>query len=563
MILKWLKHLRMWASTQSFSKGLRLFLAVLLVIILAVLLINITDFSHEYGTYNAERPLVSTAAAWVVEEVGDEQYLLRMKLPDKLPDYARLGFETDHQTIVATINGLEVYRRKPDNPWYLGHEVGRVWNMITIPSEYGGETITLEIDNYAGMRLFTHTSFIGSYAQVSRYFLFDVLPSVLTIAFAMALSTFLLISAFAMKQKGMKQISNGAVYLGIALVILSIQVITDSYVVQILEINLALSYILAQVLYLIIPILFMQYLRSQVNRFGAILDFLSFCQIVYLAFVLYMHFHGYLYIVQAQPQVRMNLLICILVTAAISIQALVKSDPEQDNRIAISSILFVDFAACGVILYYVFVDGNMNVATAVLFIEFVFIGMQALEFLKKTISAFVGAAEGRGLRKLAYEDAMTGLYNRTAFDRDVANVNFEIYKYHSVGALVMDLNNLKETNDDLGHYEGDFLIVSAAQLIQKTFGQIGKAYRYGGDEFIVFLMDEQIPKMPEVMAEFNKDLESYNAKHDVPISISWGFSSITVTEEEPGDTLLKRLISKADERMYSYKRQQAIDHKRS
>lgn len=558
-----LKRIRRWVSTQSFSRGLRLFLAAQLLIILVILLVNINDFSHEYGSSTASRPLVSTASAWTVTEVAEERYELRMKLPDNMPDITRLAFETDHQTIVASINGEVIYSRKPENPWYLGHEVGRVWNMITIPQDMAGQIIVLEIDNYAGMRIFTHTSFIGSYKQISRFLLSDVMPAILTIAFALALSVILLITAFAMQQKGMRQFSSGAIYLGIALIILSIHVIMDSYVVQLLDINLSLAYILAQVFFIIIPILFMQYLRSQVNCSAIILDLLSMIQIIFLAVALYLHFHGYRFLVQMQPVIRANLLLYIVVTALISVDALLKMDPERDNRIAISSVLFVDISACITIVYYVMGKRDMNIAATVLFIALVFIAMQAVDFLKKTMTAFVGAAESRGLRKLAYEDAMTGLYNRTAFDRDVANVNLEIYNYHSVGALVMDLNNLKETNDDLGHYEGDFLIVSAAQLILKTFGQIGKAYRYGGDEFIVFLMDDQIPKMTEVMAEFSRSIEEYNAKHDVPISISWGFSSITVTEDVPGDTLLRRLIAKADERMYSYKRQQALNEQQT
>lgn len=554
---KWLKQLHRKLSTRAFSTGLRLFLFALMITILTVLLINIQDFSHEFDTKGTDRKLVSIGGAWQVSEIGDDQYQLTMRLPETMPDFTKLAFETDHQTIVASVNGDELYRRTPSNPWYLGHEVGRVWNVIGLPSEYAGETLTLVIGNYAGMRLFTHTSFMGSYRQINRFLLYDVLPAIIIIAFAIVLSVVFLITAFAMKQRGMKHVSNGAFYLAVAFCLISLQLAMDSFVVQLLDINMAFAYIIAQTMFIVLPVILMQYLRSQVSRFNLVLDLLSLIQIVFLGSALYFHFHGMRYLVQFQPGIRALLIIYISISTLICLHELIKGDPARDNRIAIASILFVAVSGLFIVVSWSLGNRDMNIAAYILMIELVFILMQGVEYLRKIISAFIGAAESRGLKKLAYEDAMTGLLNRTAFDKDLANVNHEIYQYHSVGALVLDLNNLKQTNDDLGHYEGDFLIVAAANLIKNTFGQIGKAYRYGGDEFIVFLLDDQIPKMPEMMSIFNKNIEEYNAKHDVPISISWGFSSITVTEDVPGDTLLKRLITKADERMYSYKRQQA------
>ena len=58
--------------------------------------------------------------------------------------------------------------------------------------------------------------------------------------------------------------------------------------------------------------------------------------------------------------------------------------------------------------------------------------------------------------------------------------------------LAVDINGLKEVNDTFGHEAGDQLIIGAANCIERAFGDYGKVFRTGGDEFIV-LLTEDIP----------------------------------------------------------------------
>ena len=83
------------------------------------------------------------------------------------------------------------------------------------------------------------------------------------------------------------------------------------------------------------------------------------------------------------------------------------------------------------------------------------------------------------------EDLSTGLYNRNKFNQ----VCEELRKQHSdrLGVAYFDLNNLKKTNDIFGHQAGDELLRRTARHLLQNFGK--KAYRIGGDEFIV--IDEE------------------------------------------------------------------------
>ena len=85
------------------------------------------------------------------------------------------------------------------------------------------------------------------------------------------------------------------------------------------------------------------------------------------------------------------------------------------------------------------------------------------------------------LKRLSYEDTLTGLFNRNSF-------NAELRRRHSdpgerLGVACFDINGLKATNDREGHSAGDLLIHRTAAHIRRVFD--GKAYRTGGDEFVV------------------------------------------------------------------------------
>ena len=91
------------------------------------------------------------------------------------------------------------------------------------------------------------------------------------------------------------------------------------------------------------------------------------------------------------------------------------------------------------------------------------------------------AEQTQELKRLSYEDSLTGLYNRNKFNQDL-NIEQGPNQF-GIGVACFDLNGLKEVNDRNGHRAGDVLICRAAECLKKGFE--GKAYRIGGDEFIV------------------------------------------------------------------------------
>ncbi|MBE9029077.1 sensor domain-containing diguanylate cyclase [filamentous cyanobacterium LEGE 11480] len=83
-------------------------------------------------------------------------------------------------------------------------------------------------------------------------------------------------------------------------------------------------------------------------------------------------------------------------------------------------------------------------------------------------------------------DPLTGLYNRRGWEKLVSAEEIRCRRYgHSACVLILDLDGLKQVNDEQGHQQGDALIQLAGHTIQNVLRESDVAARIGGDEFAV------------------------------------------------------------------------------
>lgn len=96
----------------------------------------------------------------------------------------------------------------------------------------------------------------------------------------------------------------------------------------------------------------------------------------------------------------------------------------------------------------------------------------------------------RRLAHSANHDALTGLPNRFAFGRALAEAQQQVGAERRTHALCfIDLDRFKPVNDTAGHAAGDALLQKVAQLIRRTCRSNDFAARIGGDEFVLLLAD--------------------------------------------------------------------------
>jgi len=150
-------------------------------------------------------------------------------------------------------------------------------------------------------------------------------------------------------------------------------------------------------------------------------------------------------------------------------------------------------------------------------------------------------------------DVMTGVYNRrTGLDK--LNSIYKKYGNNTKSTTVcfIDINGLKEVNDELGHIIGDELIMNVVKVIKENIRNNDFISRFGGDEFLIVLTNINAEEAEFVWTRINNEFNRINREQDNPynISVSHGIYEFTANENETLDSL----INKADAKMYEEKR---------
>ena len=146
----------------------------------------------------------------------------------------------------------------------------------------------------------------------------------------------------------------------------------------------------------------------------------------------------------------------------------------------------------------------------------VFIILWALEIIRNISKLIEKMARTRLLEVLAFEDTMTGLKNRSAFEEKMEQLRTLQSKERGF-VIEFDMNDLKYINDNYGHSKGDFAITTISHIIREEFEKIGTIYRIGGDEICVIVSSAEyiseemiqikIDQVVEKLQVIGKDLE--------------------------------------------------------
>lgn len=159
------------------------------------------------------------------------------------------------------------------------------------------------------------------------------------------------------------------------------------------------------------------------------------------------------------------------------------------------------------------------------------------------------------LENEANNDGLTGLYNRRAYEKEVAKYDNIVLKDDLV-VVAIDINGLKKANDTLGHEAGDELILAAAKCLQSVFDPYGRVYRTGGDEFIAIISAGK-NTLEKIKADLQKKCDDWHGKLVNNLSLSAGYASV---RDYKYQSIIK-LVKTADENMYQNKQEFYKTHK--
>ena len=159
------------------------------------------------------------------------------------------------------------------------------------------------------------------------------------------------------------------------------------------------------------------------------------------------------------------------------------------------------------------------------------------------------------LDRLSLTDPMTGVYNRRYLDRLIPTERERAERFdHPLGLLMFDLDDFKEINDRFGHQRGDAVLTAFARALVSTARKIDPVIRYGGDEFLVVLVETEDEGARLACERIRRDVTA-RLNADPAVDPSWNLTiSAGMAVRRPGEDVDERL-READVAMYRDKGQ--------
>ncbi|MCR5060154.1 MAG: diguanylate cyclase [Saccharofermentans sp.] len=172
-----------------------------------------------------------------------------------------------------------------------------------------------------------------------------------------------------------------------------------------------------------------------------------------------------------------------------------------------------------------------------------------LYYIILNMEAHTSTVEREQLEEIAYNDMLTGIPNRSYFNKTVHEMSEEGLGDYTL--IFIDLNDLKKVNDEHGHSCGDELIIAASVCVSKAFSKDGEICRWGGDEFVAFVPGDEA-KGKDCISRFENALDEYNDSGLLPFRITAAHGAIFSSKEDPVD--LTTALREADMKMYDAKK---------
>lgn len=157
------------------------------------------------------------------------------------------------------------------------------------------------------------------------------------------------------------------------------------------------------------------------------------------------------------------------------------------------------------------------------------------------------------LREQALTDQLTGLGNRYYLEDNLSReLAHTLRRDATVCVALLDIDHFKKFNDSYGHEAGDMLLRRFGEILREHLRQGDLKCRYGGEEFVVVLIDTtlaavlvRLEKISEVVRSI--DIQ-FGQEHLAGVTVSIG-----VVEAHDNDWTTGRLLRAADEALYTAK----------
>lgn len=446
-----------------------------------------------------------------------------------------LAFYLVHSYAQVYIDDEMVYSLKCEDGGSSGETVGCQWIFFPVTQNDAGKQIRVVLAPvYKSVINRSVEFYVGSrYAIIASRFLDDLSDIILSFLAVLMGGIFILISVFSWIQRK-KNIS--LFYLGLFSCFLGAWKITDIRSASLIfKSNPMLVSQISLIMLGISVVPFVCFIRKQFEKNQyAFLDIICFASIFSIMLQVMLQFFG---VVALRETLFISHLMIAAAAVAVTLVVLNECREKKRSRKVLVTLgcflLCVLGAVIDLVVYYVNGTSYGTISMIAVFLIYI---------------AVMGVMSIVELNQQATIDYSTGLFNRSRC-RELLTDPEKIRE--EVCLMMFDLNQLKLTNDTLGHEAGDYMIRQFAGALRRNTPARAFLGRYGGDEFIAVIRKCDNEHALKILKNISDEAKKHNeSDNKVKVDYSVGYSISTEFEE----CTMEDLLEKADCRMYEEKR---------
>lgn len=473
--------------------------------------------------------------------------VLTFTLEEAMPQGENLVFYTVHENVEVYIDGELIYRKGREQNQGIGKTPGNMWNIIPLYYTDEGSAVEIRLIPVYEFHVGSEPEImIGDMAKIfMHYTLLQTLPFICAFA-VMAVGLIFIILTFVEYKKYLP--SGSLLMMGFVALIIGLWKLSDLSVTHIYFPNsVGLSYMTLTLLMMVV-VPFALYEREMFSpKYAKYLNYVARLALggILLSLILQIanvaDFRETLWIHHA--------IIVVLVVVSVLLIVLEVRSNGWNKRLVIS-VIFISICGLGVVSDMLLFYGTSAAdAGSFAMIGFLFYTIVLGYISMREAQEWIAIGhKASSYRNMAYHDQLTGMLNRNAYANQIGG---ESFCPDNCIVVMCDLNNLKYCNDTYGHDVGDRYIKSGAEIINNTFGELGKVYRMGGDEFCVVLENVSMADCERAKIKLRHMERDFNAsgKEEFCMQIACGYQPYESGQDyDIGDTLRR-----ADHKMYENK----------
>lgn len=469
---------------------------------------------------------------------ANESYTIKSIVPSDFTDDKKLLLRSSLSAVTVYIDSEMVYSSNLNE----SAPMASLWHIVNLPTDSQGKSISISYQSpYKRMNGILNPVVYGQQGDLFYYifnkyglaFFIDVI--ILFIGITLIIVAFL----------HTKDIYNNIWYIGMFALFVASWLLAESRMLQFITGSQWLLGSLAYICLPIIPIPFLKYIQNiSVKKQKSLEIAWLVCLVILVLIITLQVFH----ISDFFNTLWLTHSYFILLIGIIGwhLYKEIKHHHNQEIKGFTKSLfLLFGFILLEITRFHIFKAENVTVYVRLGILIYITslgikTGKELIELLKKSYRA-------EYYERLAYLDQLTQGPNRAAYERDLDHAFSHPVTKEKLRLVILDVNQLKQINDEHGHVSGDEAIQIAYEVINNHFKILGETYRIGGDEFACIILKGTDLDYSRISQKFLKNIASINQEKPYPFGIAIG------SVKYDDDLSAKHLMHRADIKMYEFK----------